>query len=176
MLRLTITAILIVTVTGSKALSQSAGFLSLPASAFTPRQVKGNAGGYDGNETGTARSFTNSTFSMLAPVHLPHGATVTSLSCGGRDPAANLLLKFTLRRNEPQQANVDMAVVSTTFEQIGFQFLNTTSIVQPLVNNQRFTYYIVAETRHIDVGFCPTCAVGFCKVGFTTPNGAGSDN
>jgi hypothetical protein len=80
-----------------------------------------------------------------------------------------VLITFTLRRNEPQQANVDMAVVGTTFGQSGFQFVRTTSIVQPLINNQRFNYYVVAETRHSDVGFCPNCAIGSCTIAFTTP-------
>lgn len=162
-------ALFIVFLTAPEARAQSTSFLSIPASAFTPVETQGTRGGYGGNETGTSRSFTNRTFGMLAPVYLPHLATVTSMSCGGRDGGANVLVKFILRRNEPQQANVDMAVLATTFEQTGFQFLRSSSIAQPLINNERFNYYVVAETRHIDVGFCPECAVGFCRIGFTSP-------
>lgn len=162
-------AVLIASLAGWELPSQTASFVSIPASAFTPVETQGTRGGYGGNETGTARSFSNQTFGMLAPVQLPHLSTVTSMSCGGRDAGPNVLVKFTLRRNEAQQANVDMAVLSTTFEQTGFQFLNSSSITQPLINNQRFSYYIVAETRHSDVGFCPECAVGFCRIGFTNP-------
>lgn len=147
---------------------QSASFLSIPASAFTSRQVLGVAG-YDGNESGTARFFGNNNFVMFAPVHLPHRARVTSLSCGGRAPSNQIQIIFTLRRNQPQQANVDMATTSTDFAQTGFQFVSTTSIVRPVINNQRFNYYLVALARHFDVGLCPSCSVGFCSIGYTGP-------
>ena len=169
MRRLTFVGLLILALASSETFSQSSDFLSIPASAFTPRQVKDNLGGYDGNVTGTARTFTANSFSMFAPVYLPHGASVRSLACGGQDPSDKIRLEFTLRRNEPQQANVDMATVSTSFEQTGFQFLSTTSILEPAINNRRFNYYVVAETKHFDVGFCPDCSVAFCTIGFTTP-------
>ena len=168
-MRSILVGLLVAALSGPETFSQASAFVSIPASAFTPRQVKNNLGGYDGNVTGTARMFTENSFSMFAPVSLPHGASVTSLSCGGQDSFSNVRLKFTLRRNEPQQANVDMGTVSTSFEQTGFQFLSTTSIVEPVIDNRRFNYYVVAETQHEDVGFCPGCSVAFCAIGFTAP-------
>lgn len=160
--------LVVVALTASEAVGQqTASFLSIPASAFTPRQVLGDSG-YDGNESGTARLFGNN-FVMFAPVHLPHRASVTSLSCGGRAPSSQIQVIFTLRRNQPQQANVDMATTSTDLAQTGFQFVSTTSIVEPVINNQRFNYYLVAVARHIDVGRCPRCLVGFCSIGYTVP-------
>jgi hypothetical protein len=138
-------------------------FLSIPSSGFTPQTSEA---GYGGNLTGTARFFEEG-FLMFAPVNLSHGATITSMRCGGRAPRSDFRIIFTLRRNEPQQANVDMATVMTTFEETGFQFVDTSSITSPVVNNNRFNYYIVAEADAIDVGFCTDCSVGFCRIGYT---------
>jgi hypothetical protein len=104
---------------------------------------------------------------MFAPVTVPHGATIGSMRCGGRAPSSEFRIVFTLRRNEPQQANLDMATVMTTFEGLGFQFVDTNSITSPVINNERFNYYIVAQTNTLDVGFCPNCSVGFCRIGYT---------
>jgi hypothetical protein len=157
-----------VLLTASVAFAQSTtGFLSIPSSSFTPQTSEGTGNaGYDGNVTGTARLFEGS-FLMFAPVNLPHHATVTSLKCGGRAPSRDFKVGFTLRRNDPQQANVDMATVSTTFEGTGFQFVSTTSITSAVINNARFNYYIAAQTDAFDVGFCPECSIGFCTIGYT---------
>jgi len=154
--------------TASVAFAQSTpGFLSIPSSSFTPQTSEGTGNaGYDGNLTGTARFFEGS-FLMFAPVNLPHRATVTSLTCGGRAPSRDFKVSFILRRNEPQQANVDMATVSTTFEGTGFQFVRTTSITSAVIDNARFNYYIAAQTDAFDVGFCPRCSIGFCTIGYT---------
>ena len=152
----------------SVALAQSPSrFLSIPSSGFTPQDSEGFGGnaGYDGNKTGTARSFDGS-FRMFAPVNLPHGATVTSMCCGGRAPSSDSRIIFTLRRNEPQQANVNMATAMTTFEGTGFQFVDTTSITSPVVNNAKFNYYIIARLSFFDVATCPECSVGFCRIGY----------
>jgi hypothetical protein len=152
----------------SAAFAQSTRFLSVPSSAFTPRTSEGATGnaGYGGNETGTARSFAGSSV-LFAPVSLPHGATVTSMKCGGRAPSTDFRIAFTLRRNDPQQANVDMAVAKTTFDGLGFEFVDTNSIASPVVNNDTFNYYIVAVADTTDVGFCPNCLIGFCRIGYS---------
>ena len=141
----------------SVALSQTTSFLSIPSSGFTPLNSEGTGNaGYSGNQTGTARLFAGS-FLMLAPVNLPHGATVTSMRCGGRAPSSDFRIVFTLRRNEPQQANVDMATVMTTLGQTTFQFVDTSSITSPVIaDNASFNYYIVAATDNLDVGFART--------------------
>ena len=140
-------------------------YLSVPSSGFTPRAVTGSLG-YDGNQSGTARLF-DSNFWMFAPVALPHGAKVTALRCGGKAPSPEIRIIFTLRRNRPQVANVDMAIVMTTFKGVGFQHPETTSITSPVVDNSVFNYYIVAETQHIDVGLCPSCIIGYCRIRYT---------
>ena len=126
----------------STPLAPTTRFLSIPSSGFTPRSSEGFSAsslgvGYNGNRTGTARMFEES-FLMFAPVNLPHDARVTSMHCGGRAPDHLFRIMFTLRRNEPQRANVDMATVMTTFEGNGFQFVDTSSITSAVVNNARF--------------------------------------
>ncbi len=157
-------------VIASSALAQSQPqYLSIPSSGFTPQDSEGIIGGnagYDGNDTGTARLFDGS-LRLFAPVSLPHGATVTSMRCGGRAPNSEFRIIFTLRRNQPQQANVDMASAMTTFQGTGFQTVSTRSITSPVVNNANFNYYIVAQLDMVDVGNCQSCSVGFCRIGYT---------
>jgi len=155
-------------VTTSAAMAQSADFTSVPAVAFVDAKF---AAPTKFNRTGTAHHFNAQ---MFAPVNLPHGDKVTSFQCGGSS-FFNHSVVFTLRRNEPQQANVDMATVNTSLEGTGFEFVRTDAITEPVVNNSRFNYYIVvdvADTRdnpNVD-DFCPhlgspKCTVGFCSIG-----------
>jgi hypothetical protein len=140
-------------------------FLSIPASGFT---------GGPNSPSGTAMIFSRG-LRLFAPVNLPHGARVIELRCGGvarGDPSSTeIRIVFTLRRNEPQQANVDMATMATLGN--GFQFVSTNSITEPVVNNETFNYYIVAELeREPQSGppcgsFDPAqrrCSVGFCRI------------
>ena len=170
----------------SMALAQSTkSFLSIPASAFTGQDGGHAVYGYEGNITGTSRSFNVRVF---APVNLPHGAYVTSLQCGGRAYFHRSIV-FHLRRNEPQQANVDMATVKTSLDGTGFEFVNTNSITSGEINNSKYNYYIVAEIEDTrdnpnTAAFCPNkpvpdpllpkiseCRVNFCSIGYTLGGG-----
>ena len=165
----------------------SKGFVSIPAAAFTAKDSdtyysNGNAGGsasknthgYIGNKSGTTRSFNSF---LYAPVNLPHGATVTSFSCGG-SLAKNTRTVFMLRRNEPQQENVNMVQVNTSLEGSGFEFIKSLGIRSAKVDNQKYNYYIVARIlklgyRPSTTPYCttgtktPECSVGFCSIGYT---------
>ena len=159
-------ALLMLAASGVVLAQSTTGFLSIPASGFTPRNSEwGGNSGYDGNETGTARLFAGSQ-AMFAPVNLPHGASVTSLRCGGQVRSGSRLA-VVLRRNDPQQANVDMAAVSTLQGATGFQVLTTSSIISPVIDNRRFNYYVMATAIFGDVGFCESCSIGFCRVTYT---------
>jgi len=165
MYRLGLLAAILLATPPTLAYAQSAvSYIAIPSSGFTPQD---SIAGYEGNTSGTARQFGATGYQMLAPVNLPQGATVTSLRCGGAAADSDFRLIFTLRRNEPQQANVDMAEVMTTFAGNGFQFVSTTSITSPEVDNQTFNYYIIAEADNIDIGFCGSaCSIGYCRVGY----------
>jgi hypothetical protein len=103
---------------------------------------------------------------MFASVALPDDATVTSMRCGGQDLTSTGRIRFRLRRNEPQQANVDMASAESTDLATGFQFLSDFSIVSGLVNNATYNYYVIAE---VVGGTCTSCSVGFCTFAYTSP-------
>jgi hypothetical protein len=161
-----------------EALAQSPKFLAVPAASFTPRNsttvekpLRGTLEtlGYSGNASGTARFFGDNS-AMFAPISLPHGATVLSLECAGAAPRLSRRIIFHLRRNQPQQANVDMATVATDFPVTAFQFKSTTSIQSPVIDNRRFNYYIAAELGATnDVPECRTCFVNRCTIGYTGP-------
>lgn len=142
-------------------------YLAIPSSGFTPQTSEGTGNaGYQGNTTGTARQFFGSV-RMFAPANLPNGATITSLYCGGVAPTSITRLVFTLRRNEPQVANVDMVTVATDYANLGFNWANSTSVVEPIVDNRLSNYYVAAEVDDQIGNLCPTCAIGFCRIRYT---------
>ncbi|MFQ5616469.1 MAG: hypothetical protein ACE5GO_08425 [Anaerolineales bacterium] len=161
----------------SMALAQSLSFLAIPSSGFTPQNSTthfdpppGSAEnrGYEGNSSGTARFFGDNEI-MFAPVNLPHGSTVISLTCGGRADRLSRRIVFRLRRNEPQQANVNMALVSTDFNVTSFQTKSTTSITSPVIDNRRFNYYMVATIVANGPPECRTCSVNRCTIAYRLP-------
>ena len=142
-------------------------YLAIPASGFTPQTSEGTGdAGYQGNTTGTARQFYGSV-RMFAPANLPNGATITSLYCGGVAPTSMTRLVFTLRRNQPQVANVDMITAATDFANLMFDSASSTSVTEPIVDNGAFNYYLAAEVDDLNGNLCPTCAIGFCRIRYT---------
>jgi hypothetical protein len=139
-------------------------YLSLPSSAFTARSPDL---AWDGNESGTGRFFGNGTH-LYAPVELPHGATVDHFRCAGQKALSNANVFFTLRRNQPQVANVDMAEVSNTGTAVGFQILTDTTITSPDINNSAYNYYIIAAANDGEFPFaCSGCSVAYCRIRYT---------
>lgn len=141
-------------------------YIAIPSSGFSPKADFGNGRtAYDGNETGTVRFFMHNHI-MFAPVSIPHNSIVTGFSCGGTNPTPRSSIKFTLRRNQPQQANVDMATAITDPTNNGFQFVSAGNIVSGRIDNQANNYYVVAKRVSEDESFrsCNKCAVGFCSI------------
>jgi hypothetical protein len=148
--------------------------ISIPAPAF----YSGPDGHGRPNLSGTAQHFNTILF---APISLPEDVTITSFECGGR-AFFKRSIKFTLRRNEPQQQNIDVASMRTTLDGTGFEVVRTSTINSGVINNERFNYYIVAEIKDPSVNpptrpFCPNkpsststkvpeCSVGFCEIRF----------
>ena len=141
-------------------------FLTIPSSGFTAQTSEG---GYGGDVTGNARFFAGSSL-LFAPVNLPHGATATSLKCGGLAPVTDLRLIFTLRRNNPQVANIDMITAATSYAGNDFETTFSNVVDEPEVDNKRFNYYIVAEVdNQVGADLCPTCTVNFCRIVYIDP-------
>lgn len=156
----------------STASAQNSGWLSIPAAAFSGSRSFPNG-------TGTAQFFRTTAF---APVILPDNATVTVMSCGGRAVFRKHII-FTLRRNEPQQENVNMAVLETSLDGTGFEFVTSNQIIDGAVDNRSFNYFIMADASKPGGNLpgnrtvcTPTtgpegsgtqCSVGFCRIGYT---------
>jgi hypothetical protein len=136
--------------------------VTLASSAFTPQN---SSDGYTGGSTGTSRLFSGGTL-MFASVSLPDDATVTSMLCGGQDAQSNRRLRFRLRRNQPQVANVDMTSAESTDLAVGFQYPADYSVASGLINNASYNYYVIAE---VVGGTCTGCSVGFCTIAYTSP-------
>jgi hypothetical protein len=103
---------------------------------------------------------------MFASVSLPDDATVTFMRCGGQDAQSDRRIRFTLRRNQAQVANVDMASAESTNVAVGFQHPFDSTITSGLVNNGSYNYYVVAE---VVGGTCTACSVGYCSFTYTSP-------
>ncbi len=162
----------------SASFAQPTQFLAVPAAAFTPQNattvenpLRGTVEtlGYSGNFSGTARFFGDNGV-MFAPVYLPHGATVIAMECAGAAPRLSRRIAFKLRRNHPQQANLDIAAVFTDFPVTSFQFKTTTRILAPVIDNRLFNYYLVAEIEATnDIKECRTCWVNRCSIAYALP-------
>lgn len=175
-LRLVFTLYLFVSASGAFADYKS--FISIPIAAFSLQESGASSftNRYEGNDTGTSRYFISK---MFAPVNLPHRSIVTSFSCGTNNATTN----FILRRNEPEQANKDMAflkVVGGPFISLSYRVLSTTKISSPGIDNSKFNYYIVAKHDPFTIvlpgapsnggGFCENTTCGnirFCRIGYT---------
>ena len=108
-----IMAIVLFALVPQVAAAQPITHTSIPSSAF---QGEGSSQ----NVSGTARF--NAPRSCMLRYTYPRARGVTSLSCGGR-ASFNKHIVFTLRRNDPQQANVDLATTQTTLAGTGFEFV-----------------------------------------------------
>lgn len=173
-----VAAIVLLLHAGSVTEGRQTAFLAVPAASFTPQNsttvdkpLRGTVEtlGYSGNATGTARFFGDNS-AMFAALNLPHGARVLSFDCAGAAPRPSRRIAFKLRRNEPQRANLDMATIATDSEVTTFQFKSTSAIQSPVIDNQRFNYYIAAEIGATnDIRECRTCFVNRCTVAYVEP-------
>jgi hypothetical protein len=162
----------------SLTLAQSIDYIAVPASGFTPRNsttikdpLKGTVEtlGYSGNASGTARFFGDNN-EMFAPVFLAHNSKIVSFSCAGNSANKRTRIRYYLRRNQPQQANVDMASVFSAHAETGFQRESTTLIQSPMVDNKTYNYYIVASIDATNnIRECKQCSVNTCSIGYVTP-------
>ncbi len=81
---------------------------------------------------------------MVAPVHLPHGATIRTLTVFLSDPSMVGDLDVTLFYSNPATANrLALAGVSTEGER-GYQRLSVPVVPSPVVDNANAIYYLVA--------------------------------
>jgi hypothetical protein len=162
MRNLLLTMTLLLLLLTNPATAQSTRHIMIPSSSFTPQQ---SDDGYSGNQSGTNRHLGATGFLMFAPVNLPHGATVTEFRCGAGANTPDFRMRFTLRGNQAQVLNVDLAEVATSFGGTGFEVRVTTSINEPVIDNLTFNYYIVATVDDLVGGSCGfDCRIGFCRI------------
>jgi hypothetical protein len=142
-------------------LAQSIEHVAVPAVAFVGKDVSYN-------ETGTAAFFRQRAF---APLSLPDNAKLVGFDCGLRTFPIHGI-KVSLRRNEPQQANVELDNLGIPKGGDGrFQFKSATQVSHPDVNNGKFNYYLVAEVlpksaNVSDICNGEECLVGACQVAY----------
>ena len=119
--------------------------LSIPAAAFQARFTTANV--QPGNPAQSSlRTFVDSTggdSSLLAPVLLPDGATIVSISFGLLDEDPGEDLSGWLWRNElDDPTSTQLAEATTTGASSTIQLLTDTSVEGPTVDNSRFVYWL----------------------------------
>lgn len=118
---------------------------SIPPAAFKPADMSGGfipyvAGGPDG----AAYIFqSGSTETMVAPVSLPDGATITGISASLRDISTARLIQAQIRRIDQSTGNTLLGVVGTTDPEIftGVRSSPVTSSAR-VVDNDQYSYEI----------------------------------
>lgn len=142
--------------------SALANYVSIPATSFVGFEVSYN-------ETGTAAFIRKQAF---APVHLPHGSKAQRFSCGVKAwPIKGF--RISLRRNEPQQENIDMGAVNIDRgSNGGFKFLSSEVLIENGIDNRRYNYYLTVEIQpksETTGSICngKECIIGSCQIHFT---------
>ncbi len=127
-------------------------YVSIPAAAFQPKNG-GSGANFTATDSYGTTGFTDGTNNALvAPVNLPHGATVTAIKVFVIDNAA-ANLSFTLY-NSPmtQPGNFVMATVNSTGASGGNSTLSsfeTNFITYPLIDNLNSTYYLNVSSTFV---------------------------
>ncbi len=121
------------------------GFVSIPAAAFRPYQGGGNFT----NSGHTLEPDDAQTRLFLAPVYLPHEATVTKMTFYWSDGSDESNAKATLYRIDLAGSEELMAYTessggfsSSTSSQVATSSTSTTTIDYPTVDNSQYAYYV----------------------------------
>ncbi len=112
-------------------------YLSIPAAALQPND---ESLAWDLSNDGTNFFTTNSTY-YVAPVFLPHNATVTGISTWWADGAASDATLM-LRRVSPGAGAIDMATLSTSGSSGFVSTSNSTTISNPIIDNSQYSYLL----------------------------------
>jgi hypothetical protein len=114
--------------------------LSIPAAAFHPL-----SGQYDFENHGRfLKQFAGGTGSglYLAPVQLPHGATVTAVTFRWYDTLVGTEGAAIMRRSNRTSASEDNMAYAATFDEGGYGSSQDNTIAYATVDNANYTYYV----------------------------------
>ncbi|HRX95861.1 MAG TPA: hypothetical protein P5514_02855 [Bacteroidales bacterium] len=135
--------------TDGTALSTASGIYTVSNGDFVPRSgatgFVGISSTYANGLGGTYITTSGSTVSLLAPVHLPQGATVTKVTIYGNDESASLNLKTSLYFTTYLNAGAGTMVTHTSNTSSGAYTSVHTSIGTPIIDNSIQNYYIQVD-------------------------------
>ena len=136
------------------------GHLSIPAAAFTPRNNDIYVKNYGHDLTGEG--------SFVAPVYLPHGATVTNLTYYWRNEIA-ASARAHLSRNYMNGTADELANVWIDGAVHGNGVSWTNNIDFAEINNSLYSYFL-------ELGICPEMGVYGFKIEYTYTTGGSSED
>lgn len=85
-------------------------------------------------------------------LHLPHGATITSMFLNAEDNASDDIFVQLYRAGVDGSAGTDLATISTTGNSSGIRVFTNSSINLPVVDNNNFVYGVSISMPAVSVG------------------------
>ena len=79
---------------------------------------------------------------FLAPVHLPEGASITSVTVIYEDDSTGAITVYVKRRNMYSHVTQSMATWSTTGDVSGWRSYKITHLTYPNINNEGYGYWV----------------------------------
>lgn len=123
-----------------------AGYFSIPGDVFVPHRMDGTVAYASGLGLGGAYFTAGTVSTMQAPVHLPHGATVTKVTAVVADssPAYNLRVRLT-RYSDAIYSDLAFMQTSTSSGNVTLQ---DTTIIGPVIDNinQAYIAFVDCDT------------------------------
>jgi hypothetical protein len=140
-----------VTVHGDLTWEAKTSYLSIPAAALQPNDESIT---WDISTQGDHFFSTSNTY-YVAPVFLPHGATVTEIKTWWEDQSGNDA-SLELRRADPFSTSAYTTMV--TLETLGTgQFVSSeTTITDPVIDNSQYSYILYVELPDSDIDYYQT--------------------
>ena len=82
---------------------------------------------------------------LVAGLTLPHNATITKMTLYFRDYSSTENLRITLLRGDGLAEGEQLANILTSGSEFANRYVSVTSFTEPKVDNQLFSYYLVAS-------------------------------
>ena len=130
---------------GTFSVSTKTHYLMVPAAAFRPIESDTT---FTGATTNPYMNITGGTLAAVAPLDLPHGATITSLSMRAWDLSATNAVTIDLRKFTGSASTTSISTVFTTAaEDLGFYNKTSSAISETVdLSTTSHNYYYLLQT------------------------------
>lgn len=81
---------------------------------------------------------------MVTGLSLPHGATITKMTLYYRDVSADKNIRLVFSRGDGLTDSIQLANIFSSGTADAYRYLSVTSFVDPVIDNQLYSYYLMA--------------------------------